>query len=66
VATRTRDTYVIANNHFEGKAVVNALELRAMIEGTPVDVPPDLVRRYERLAAIQRPSRSEPEQRLLF
>lgn len=46
------ETFVIANNHFEGKAVVNALELRAALEERAVDVPPDLIARYPRLGAI--------------
>ena len=34
---RTRTTYVVTNNHFEGKAVVNALQLLALlsIRGLP-------------------------------
>lgn len=52
LASAGRDTFVIANNHFQGKAVVNALELRHMLQGEPVQVPPDLVRTYARLGAI--------------
>ncbi|MEY2393729.1 MAG: hypothetical protein QOF94_74, partial [Acidobacteriaceae bacterium] len=40
VAERARTTYVITNNHFESKAGVNALELKAMISGKRVMAPP--------------------------
>lgn len=30
-STRTRETYVITNNHFQGQAVVNALQIRALL-----------------------------------
>ncbi len=43
---------VVANNHFGGKAVVNALQLKAAAEGAPVEVPPSLLAAYPVLAAI--------------
>lgn len=49
------ELYVIANNHYRGQGVANALELRAMLEGGPVDVPPELIETYPRLRAIARP-----------
>jgi uncharacterized protein YecE (DUF72 family) len=49
---KTRDTFVITNNHYLGKAVVNALELIAMLKGTKVDVPESLRLRYPELEAI--------------
>jgi uncharacterized protein YecE (DUF72 family) len=55
------DTYVITNNHFEGKAVANALELLAALRGTPVPAPRHLVERYPQLAAV---TRSEGQQEL--
>ena len=33
IASRAQATYVITNNHYESKAGVNALELKAMISG---------------------------------
>jgi len=47
-----RDVYVIANNHFRGQAMANALELRSMIEGVPVSVPAPLMETYEHLSRI--------------
>jgi len=49
VAERAQTTYVITNNHFESKAGVNALELKAMISGKRVPAPPTLIRKYPEL-----------------
>ena len=45
----TGDTYVIANNHYLGKAVVNAVEISSVIAGVPVSAPAPLVQRYPEL-----------------
>ncbi len=62
-APRVKDVYVVANNHFVGKAPANALMLKSMLTGKPVDAPPALVQRYgEALAPFVRvpaPSASE-------
>ena len=50
VAARSEATYVILNNHYQGKAVVNALQLSSMIRKTPVPAPPSLLERYPELA----------------
>jgi len=49
VAERAQTTYVITNNHFESKAGVNALELKAMVSGKRVVAPPSLMQRYPEL-----------------
>jgi uncharacterized protein YecE (DUF72 family) len=49
VAQRAQTTYVVANNHFESKAGVNALELKAMIGNRRVLAPPTLIERYPEL-----------------
>lgn len=46
------DTYVIANNHFRGKAAVNALQIRAALEAGRVEVPGTLAAAYPQLEAI--------------
>jgi uncharacterized protein YecE (DUF72 family) len=43
---------VITNNHYRGAELANALELKAMITGQKVMVPPDLMARYPRLEEI--------------
>ena len=52
VAKKAEVTFVVANNHFEGKAPANALELRSMITGEKVKAPETLVKTYPRLEAI--------------
>jgi len=51
---QTDDTYVFANNHYRGQGPVNALELKALLTGRPVEAPPELVQSYPRLARIVR------------
>jgi len=47
-----REVYVITNNHYEGKAVVNALELIAALKGEKVRVPEPLREHYPGLEKI--------------
>ena len=56
VAKRTKDTYVVTNNHFLGKAVVNAFEMVSLLFGRPVEVPGQLKQHYpvlEQIAAVK-------------
>lgn len=61
VAGEHDQTFVVTNNHFEGQAVANALELEALLRdktplrGEPVAAPRELVERYPRLAGVTRP-----------
>jgi len=52
IAEKARKTFVIANNHFEGKAAVNALQLKHMLTGRSVRVPETLLKRYWELGEI--------------
>ncbi len=54
LAAEHEDVYVITNNHFEGQAIVNGLEIQASINGGPVPAPETLVDRYPRLREISR------------
>ncbi len=56
VAERAQSTYVITNNHFESKAGVNALELKAMISGRRVPAPPTLIEKYPDLRKVADPA----------
>ncbi len=60
VAERAHTTYVITNNHFESKAGVNALELKAMITGQRVPAPPTLIQKYPELKKIADPAEDAP------
>ncbi|HXE91104.1 MAG TPA: DUF72 domain-containing protein [Terriglobales bacterium] len=55
VAAKTDLVFVIANNHFEGKATVNALQLKHSFTGQPVAAPETLVRHYPELETIAQP-----------
>jgi uncharacterized protein YecE (DUF72 family) len=60
VAERAQATYVITNNHFESKAGVNALELKAMISGHRVQAPPTLIEKYPELRKIADAAQDSP------
>lgn len=59
VAEKAETTYVITNNHFESKAGVNALELKAMISGKRVHAPPTLIQTYPELRKFADPDMDE-------
>ena len=52
VASASPETYVITNNHFRGKGVVNALELKAALAGAKVEAPATLIEEYPRLKDV--------------
>lgn len=52
IGARAKSTYVIANNHYLGKGVVNALDLLYLLEGKKVKVPEALRQRYPHLERI--------------
>ena len=56
VAEKAQTTYVITNNHFESKAGVNALELKAMVTGKRVAAPPTLIQTYPELRKFADPT----------
>lgn len=49
IAAKTKESYVITNNHFRGQAVVNALEIKATLSEEKVPAPTPLFRKYPRL-----------------
>jgi uncharacterized protein YecE (DUF72 family) len=66
VAAATDDVYVIANNHYLGKSVVNALELASLLRDERVPVPPPLLVRYPELAAFAAEEPAPPTTLSLF
>ncbi len=62
IAAKTKEAYVITNNHFRGQAVVNALEIKATLDEERVPAPAPLFQKYPRLAesAIPEPREAEP------
>jgi len=47
---KAEKVFVITNNHTEGRAVANALQIQAMLSDRKVLVPPSLIRQYPVLA----------------
>jgi len=60
VAKNTRTTFVITNNHFQGKGVVNALQLMHLLSGNKVKVPETLRHHYPQLELIASEPANEP------
>jgi len=60
ITEHAHDTFVVTNNHFQGKAVVNALQLVSILKGTKVKVPEPLRQHYPQLEAIADSPRAEP------
>jgi len=58
VRQEANTTFVITNNHFQGKAVVNALQLISLLTGNKVKIPEPLRHHYPELENIA----SEPQQ----
>jgi uncharacterized protein YecE (DUF72 family) len=66
IAKKTKESYVITNNHFRGQAVVNALEIKATLAEQRVPAPPSLLRKYPALmdSAMPEAERIDAEPRL--
>jgi len=52
VASKAKRTYVVTNNHYLGKAAVNALQLKSMVAKKKVRVPEPLKKTYWELEEI--------------
>jgi len=62
ISKKAEKVYVAANNHFEGKAPTNALELRSMLERRKVRAPESLIRQYPDLQPFTEPDQSTSSQ----
>ncbi len=60
VAGHSENTFVITNNHYLAKGVVNALQLIALLGGAKVKVPEPLRRHYPQLEQIASDPPQEP------
>jgi uncharacterized protein YecE (DUF72 family) len=60
IAKDSEATYVITNNHYRGKAICNALELKAKLEGKKIKVPEVLLTHYPQVQEIQKEDESNP------
>jgi uncharacterized protein YecE (DUF72 family) len=52
VQQQTRKTFVVTNNHYQGKGVVNALQLISILKGSKLKVPEPLRQHYPELEKI--------------
>jgi uncharacterized protein YecE (DUF72 family) len=59
VAALAKVTYVLANNHFDARSAVNALQLKNMLEGKRVSAPETLLEHYPNLRSIADPLSGE-------
>ena len=62
VEQSAQDTYVVTNNHYLGKAVVNAFEMLAILRAQPLPMPPQLLDRYPELKPFAVEEPKAPEQ----
>jgi uncharacterized protein YecE (DUF72 family) len=60
VAERSRDVFVITNNHYQGKGVVNALQLISILKDSKVKVPEPLRQQFPELESIADTPPAEP------
>ncbi|HEV2884806.1 MAG TPA: DUF72 domain-containing protein [Pyrinomonadaceae bacterium] len=64
VAAKTRESYVITNNHFRGQAVVNALEIKSTLTEKRVPAPAPLFEKYPALENSAKPEDESAEPKL--
>jgi uncharacterized protein YecE (DUF72 family) len=55
VAEKAEKTFVVANNHFKGKAAANSIELKSMLAAGKVKAPPTLMDMYPELEKFALP-----------
>lgn len=55
VERATKDTYVVTNNHYLGKAVVNAIEISSILKAQPMTAPTSLIEKYPELRDFTAP-----------
>ena len=53
ISKEAEETYVITNNHYHGKAVCNALEIKGKLGEKAMKVPEVLLAHYPQLKEIQ-------------
>ena len=52
VSEEALETFVVTNNHYLGKPIVNALDIKALLTGGKVRAPAILTERYPHLKEI--------------
>lgn len=64
IAAKTKEAYVITNNHFRGQAVVNALEIKSTLKEQRVIAPAPLFEKYPALIDSATPETDMREPKL--
>jgi len=59
IAELSKSMTLIANNHYRGKEVANALQIKALLTGEAVDIPPPLAKTYPQLEDIRKQVEAE-------
>ena len=54
VEQAARDTYVVTNNHYIGKGIVNAFEISSILRDELLPMPPELLARYPELRPFEK------------
>jgi len=52
IAKKSKTLTIVANNHYQGKEVVNSLQLKALLSGKKVHIPHRLLEKYPQLREI--------------
>jgi uncharacterized protein YecE (DUF72 family) len=60
ISQHSGSTFVVTNNHYQGKGIVNALQLIYLLTGNKVKVPEPLRHHYPQLEAIASEPQREP------
>lgn len=53
---RAQKLFIVTNNHFKGQALVNAFQMRSLLEGGKFDIPEPLKRAYPAVGRISLPT----------
>jgi uncharacterized protein YecE (DUF72 family) len=60
IAGMSKTLTLVANNHYQGKEFVNAMQLKALLTGAKVRLPPGLAEHYPQLKPIAEPEADRP------
>lgn len=59
IVKKAKETFVITNNHFQGKAVCNALQIASKLFGNKIDVPKNIIEKFPQLKNIAKNQESD-------
>jgi uncharacterized protein YecE (DUF72 family) len=54
LGNQSSKVYIITNNHYRGQALANALQIKNLITGEKLDIPPLLVEQYPVLKELEK------------